>query len=577
MTDTKKIYLAAALLLHSFAAVFAQNSVSAAADSSHSSTAGDLIDAVTVFQNDDYGTARLMFSDITDADPCCDAAFYYLGLCDYYLGDMKNSRAHLREAVSLDSANYWYSNALATVYAASGDTDSSLALYEKMMADYPKKSELYYAAVNLYARQQRFDKVLETLSSIEAVNGPGENITLARYDILLRLGRDSEAFETLRKFSEEYSSPQVLSYMGDWQLAHDCDSLALKYFREALSEQPGLTYAMVGCSRVYLGQRDYDGFFSQARAIVEEGEDPPFVKTDYIQMLLRSSGPDFLHDCRDGLDSLMGSLTEKYPSDTSALALAGSYYYSTGRQERGIALFRKNCEQNQGNLDLAAMYLQSLSGSGLWAQLADACEKLAPDFPQMSDFRTMRAYALYNLKDYRGVIEESEKIVKAFPDDTSARVSAYSSIGDMHYMLGEKEKAYKAYDAALKIDPRYAPVLNNYAYYLSLDGRNLKKAYNMSSIAVEQEPDNSTYLDTLGWILYLRGLPKEAKPYFKHAMLYGGKESATVLDHYAEVLYALKEYDLAKMYWNMAIQKDTQHEVEGLEEKVSAKLKAVGK
>ncbi len=577
MTDIKKIYLAAALLLHSFAAVFAQSGVSGAAGASHSSTAGELIDAVTEFQNEKYGRASQMFSDITDADPLNDAAFYYLGLCDYYLGDLKNSKAHLSEAVSLDTANYWYSNALATVYAATGDIDRSLALYEKMMTAYPKKSELYYSAVNLYARQQRFDKVLETLSSIEAVNGPGENITLARYDILLRLNRDNEAFETLRRFSEEYSSPQVLSYMGDWQLAHDCDTLALKYFDEALSEQPGLTYAMVGKSRVYLGQRDYRGFFTQARDIVEEGEDPPFVKTNYLRMLIQSSGPDFFHDCREGLDSLMGSLTEKYPSDTSALALAGSYYYSTGRQERGIGLFRQNCERNPGNLDFAAMYLQSLNSSGLWAELADACEMLAPDFPGMSDFRSMRAYALYNLKDYRGVIEESEKIVKAFPDDTVAKVSAYSSMGDMHYMLGEKEKAYKAYDAALKIDPRYAPVLNNYAYYLSLEGRNLKKAYNMSSIAVEQEPDNSTYLDTLGWILYLRGLPKEAKPYFKHAMLYGGKESATVLDHYAEVLYALKEYDLAKMYWNMAIQKDTEHEVEGLQEKVSAKLKAVGK
>jgi pentatricopeptide repeat protein len=571
------LLITASQLLWSFATASAQTSVQEAAAASNTAISGALIDAVTEFQDGKYESARSRFSDITDVDPLNDAAFYYLGLCDYYLSDPKDSEAHLREAVSLDSTNFWYSNALASVYASNGKVDEALGLYEKMIAAQPKKVDLYYSVVNLYARQQKFDKVLETLSSIDAIAGPSENITLARYDILLRLNRDQEAFEGLRKFTEDYSSPQVLSYMGDFQMAHDNDSLALKYFSEALSEQPGLTYALVGKSRVYLGERNYPEFFRTANAIVENGEDTPYVKTNYLRMLMQAGGPNFFRDCQAGLDSLMDCLTEKYPSDTSSLALAGSYYYSTERQDRGIGLFRQNCEQNPGNLDFTAMYLQSLSSSERWAELADACEKYAPQFPEMSDFHSMRTYALYNLKDYRGVIAECEKIIRTFPNDTSAVVSAYSSKGDIHYMLGEREKAYKAYAAALKLDPKYAPVLNNYAYYLSLEGKNLKKAYNMSSVAVEQDPDNSTYLDTLGWILYLRGMAKEAKPYFKHAMLYGGKESATVLDHYAEVLYALKEYDLAKMYWNMAVQKDTEHEIEGLEERVQTKLKAVGK
>ncbi len=579
MNKARHILFAAVLLLLSCAAgVFAQTPASPAAAASNSATAsGRLIDAVTEYQDGKYDSARDKLTDIIDIDPLNDAAFYYLGLCDFYLGDSGSCEAHLREAVSLDSANYWYKNALASVYAATDKVDQALELYESMIASYPKKTDLYYAVVNLYARQQKFDKVLETLSSIEAISGPSENVTLARYDLLLRMNRDREAFEGLQKFTEDYSSPQILAYMGDFQLSHDCDSLALKYFDEALSEQPDFTYALVGKSRVYLGERNYPEFFRTAGSIISEGGDTPYVKTNYLRMLLQSGGPTFFRDCQAGLDSLMDSLTAKYPSDTSSLALAGSYYYSTERQDCGIGLFRQNCEQNPGDLDFTAMYLQALSSSERWQELADACEKYAPEFPGMSDFYSMRTYALYNLKDYRGVISECDRIIKSFPNDTSAVVSAYSSKGDMHYMLGEREKAYKAYNAALKLDPRYAPVLNNYAYYLSLEGKNLKKAYNMSSIAVEDNPDNSTYLDTLGWILYLRGMSKEAKPYFKHAMLYGGKESATILDHYAEVLYALKEYDLAKMYWNMAVQKDTEHEIDGLEEKVNSKLKAVGK
>ena len=94
-------------------------------------------------------------------------------------------------------------------------------------------------------------------------------------------------------------------------------------------------------------------------------------------------------------------------------------------------------------------------------------------------------------------------------------------------------------------------------------------SYTMSRRTVEKEPDNPTYLDTFGWILYLQGKPLEAKPFFKHAMLYGGKDSAVILDHYAEVLYALGEYDTAFIYWDQALAKDKGEErIEGLAEKI---------
>ena len=97
----------------------------------------------------------------------------------------------------------------------------------------------------------------------------------------------------------------------------------------------------------------------------------------------------------------------------------------------------------------------------------------------------------------------------------------------------------------------------------------------MSKITITAEPDNPTYLDTYGWILYLQGKAAEAKPYFKHAMLYGGKDSAAVLDHYAEVLYRLKEYDTARVYWNLAKAKNTDGTIPDLDARIEARLKAI--
>ena len=105
--------------------------------------------------------------------------------------------------------------------------------------------------------------------------------------------------------------------------------------------------------------------------------------------------------------------------------------------------------------------------------------------------------------------------------------------------------------------------------YGAKDDEAMRKAYAMSKRTVELEPHNSTYLDTFGWILYLQGRAVEAKPFFKNAvMLYGGKKSPVILDHYAEVLFALKEYDLAFLYWNQA-KAINNGEIEDLDSRIS--------
>ena len=157
-----------------------------------------------------------------------------------------------------------------------------------------------------------------------------------------------------------------------------------------------------------------------------------------------------------------------------------------------------------------------------------------------------------NAKDHERVIDECHILMELQPDDLDQQVSCLSIIGDTLHEQGEVRKAYKTYEQALKLDPEYCPVLNNYAYFLSLEKRKLAKAEKMSRITIEKEPDNPTYLDTYAWILFLRGKAKEAKPYFKHAMLYGGKDSAVILMHFSMVLDKLGEKELAQYYKTLA-------------------------
>ena len=202
-----------------------------------------------------------------------------------------------------------------------------------------------------------------------------------------------------------------------------------------------------------------------------------------------------------------------------------------------------------------------------WAELSEESRNAYRHFPEEVTFLEMASLGDYNLNDYDKVLELCDQVLQTVPADSAKTLRAWSTKGDVYHQCGEPKKAYKSYEKALKINPDYSYVLNNYAYYLSMEGKSLKKACEMSRRTIEAEPDNPTYLDTYGWILFLMGKPEEAKPHFKHAMLYGGKESAVILDHYAEVLFALGEYDRAMVYWNQALKKND-GQIPDLEERV---------
>ena len=214
--------------------------------------------------------------------------------------------------------------------------------------------------------------------------------------------------------------------------------------------------------------------------------------------------------------------------------------------------------------DIKSDYLESIIDnldSRFWWVWGEQLKKLVDycleNYPEDLKTRELKIRLLSIESRWDEVLEACGTLANLATEkgDKERLLFAYSYEGDVAYSQGDRKRAYKAYDKALKVDGTYAPVLNNYAYYLSVEGKHLRKALKMSKTVVDAQPDNATYLDTYGWILYLLGRPKEAKPYFKHAMIYGGKESAVILGHYSKVLEALGEKDLASYYKSLSEQK----------------------
>ena len=291
--------------------------------------------------------------------------------------------------------------------------------------------------------------------------------------------------------------------------------------------------ALLGTAEAYRLTRKYPQYFEVMYGLMRDRNVRASAKSDYLQAVVRQADPRFVRSFGPQFDSTMNIALEVHPSDTALLQTAGLYYFTTGRTQKAESIYKNMMLQNPKSASAAAGYIQMLLTAQDWKQAVEVSDSVSAKFPAIPDFIEYSNIGRYNLKDYNGIISNCEKMLKVAPGDSAVALSAWSTMGDMHHQLGEQEKAYKAYDNALKVNPDYAPVLNNYAYFLSVQGKKLKKAYQMSKKTVEAEPDNATYLDTFGWILYLQGKALEAKPFFKHAMLYGGKESATMLEHIA--------------------------------------------
>lgn len=386
--------------------------------------------------------------------PANDAVKYYMGLMAYSAGDLAGAEKYLSEAVRLDSCNLWYKDALAGLFAAEGRNHEAADLYIPLVEARPS----YYA--NAY----------------------------------------------------------TLTLIGDRYLSLYSDSLARDSYDKALSLSPGYSPALLGRAELNRMTGNMAAFFADARQFVRDPAMKPYSKCNYVTQLLKHVDYPFYVTWGAQLDSLVNFCVQAHPADSSALRLAGSWYYSTERKELGTKYFNRLLEEYPD--DLSAHYT-----------------KLS---------------LIYDGGNMRQVLEECETIIKLGGKNNPEVIPAMSTAGDCWHAVGNDRMAMKYYDKVLRLEPDNVLTLNNYAYYLSLSGKKLKKAEQMSRRTIELEPENPSYLDTYGWILHLLGRDAEAKPYFKKAMIYGGKDHLDILEHYSVVLDALGEKELSQYYRTLA-------------------------
>ena len=511
------------------------------------------IDALKYYQQGDAAEALKLFRKELQENPANDAACYYVAtLCAADRSRDPETESWFKKAISLSPDNFWYQYALAMFYLRSERQELAVPILETLAENHPKKSDLYLDLVNVYLSDNDIEKALSTLDRIDTIKGKSEIVGLTRTELLLKRpdANPDSVYAAMADYYESCKSPRIAAVLGDYYATTYRDSLALHYYDEALALAPDYTPAWYGKAGVYQVLRQYDNFFGSLSHVMRDPYVQPEAKAAQVEQMM--ANPQFVRTFPEDFDQIMLDLHTAHPTDSTINGLIGSYYYRTARPHLAIEIMRQNMEQHPESPDAALQYLILLYYQNAWRPLAEKATDVIGRFPTNPDAIQMRAIANSQLKRYQDALDDYETLLRLHPKDTTIVKMSRSAAGDIYYQMGNSKKAFSSYEKALKIDPDYNPVLNNYAYYLSLQGKNLKKAKAMSRKTITTEPDNPTYLDTYAWILHLLGEDIEAKAIFKHAMLYGGKESRAILEHYATVLEALGEKDLAAIYFKQA-------------------------
>ena len=192
-----------------------------------------------------------------------------------------------------------------------------------------------------------------------------------------------------------------------------------------------------------------------------------------------------------------------------------------------------------------------------YKQIIKVCEPGIEATPDALEFYYYLAVAYNQAEKPDSVISICKRALEHTTADSKKEIVSdfYSILGDMYHTQKQMKEAYAAYDSALVYNPSNIGALNNYAYYLSVERRDLDKAEEMSYKTVKAEPNNATYLDTYAWILFEKGNYAEARIYIDNAMKSeGGDKSDVIVEHCGDIYYMTGDVDGALTYWKKALE-----------------------
>lgn len=499
------------------------------------------------------GNAVALFTKSISLNKENDAAYYMLS--QVYAAQNKRDLAlkNAELAFKHDSTNKDYGLNYAQILQRSNKLDSALAIYSKLVELDSTDTDLLLNMSLIYGYKGNLKKSIQLFDEFSAKFGNSELILANKQKLYLQLNQVDSALSIGQRLVELYpDDPRHFTILGEIYGSMGNDSLAILYNKKALELVPNFPLAQIGLSDAYRREAKYPDYFRVLNAIFRNDDVLNKDKVNYFNQFLENK--QFYQVFYPNIDTLINNFISTYPKDTSIYPIYAEHLTKMGKLNELNNFLQVKIDSGSKDTTLyyrfieLNFYFKRFDTTKVYSKRAIAI------YPNLVKMYLYNSYSHFQLKEYDSTIAVL-KTALPYAKTDSMKVDMLSMIGDSYHSMGKLETAFEYYDQALKINPKNIQVLNNYSYYLSLTDKNLSKALKMINVVLEKDPNNGTYLDTKAWILYKQEKYEEAKEVMRKALIYGGNDSSTILEHYGDILDKLNDKDSASMYWRMAYDK----------------------
>ena len=517
-------------------------------------------DAVRARLAGKHAEAYQLYAHVLELDPAHVGANYDLSSYYHLQGNDSLASHSLQEASHADPDNYWVKQALVQLLVSQDKNDEAVTALEEMAASYPDNSEILFMLEDMYQKTGNYKKVIETLDRIELLEGKNEEISTEKYRTFIRMHDEEKAFAAMRQLAEEY--PNDMRYkvlIGDLYMDAGKYDQAYQEYQKLQKEDPVNVHLLLSLARYYETQHLDSLYQENLISIVTSESLPEESRLRIMQGLAAQNLFQAQVNDTTKMIALFDHILQKPQENNAMPELYVRYLISSNADKNRIKPVLHQMLETDPEADIARNQLLSYA---IDEDNDNEVERLCNTAVEYGSKNPVYYYYLgvVNVRKNRfnQAIEATRKGLGKLEDRSSVDmiVNMYAILGDCYHRTGRNQQAFECYDSCLLYKPNEALVLNNYAYYLSLEKRNLDKAEQMSAKAIELVKDNPTYIDTYAWVLFQQQKYAKAKVYIDEVLNLLGdsitKEEATLMEHAGDIYfkcgYKLKAFD----YWNKA-------------------------
>lgn len=512
------------------------------------------LEAMRLKEKKDYASAFGLLQHCLDIHPNAASALYEVSQYYMFLRQVPQGQEALEKAVANAPDNYWYSQGLASLYQQQNELDKAVTLLEQMVVRFPAKQDPLFNLLDLYGRQEKYDEVISTLNRLEKRMGKNEQLSMEKFRIYLQMKDDKKAFQEIESLVQEY--PMDMRYqviLGDVYLQNGKKQEAYDVYQKVLAAEPDNPMAIFSMASYYKQTGQEELYQQQLDTLLLNKKVTPDTKVGVMrQMIVENEQAD-----KDSTQiiALFDRIMKQEQDDPQIPMLYAQYLLSKNMESESVPVLEQVVDLDPTNNAARMMLIGAAVKKEDYKQIIKVCEPGIEATPDALEFYYYLAIAYNQAEKPDSVISICKRALEHKTADGKKEIVSefYSILGDMYHTQKQMKEAYAAYDSALVYNPSNIGALNNYAYYLSVERRDLDKAEEMSYKTVKAEPNNATYLDTYAWILFEKGNYAEARIYIDNAMKSeGGDKSDVIVEHCGDIYYMTGDVDGALTYWKKA-------------------------